>query len=171
MGTAAAIVASLSGLLGVVLGWMLRRKDREHQEAREDAYRWHEVRQRAYAAYVASVYQEFFRWTSFASAQDLRRHVEMVRQRGEEWMAAKADVDILATPDVLDAADGLADVLAEVVQRVADFHGKPRIRWRSASDVSEIEEARQLLIAGRKAFLRSVRVELGLTEESDNGGQ
>ena len=64
------------------------------------------------------MYKTYFRWTGFTSPQDFRKHVETIRERGEEWMETKAEVDILSPAEVLETVDKLADALADAIQRV-----------------------------------------------------
>jgi len=160
----AVVVAALIGLAGVYVGWLLRRKDQIRQEEREDAYRWHRDQLNGYADYLGAVFKNYFRWTGFTSARDFEQHVETVRERGEQWMESKALVDILSSLEVLEAADELADALADVVDRVATFQGRPRLRWRHSFEDSDLEEYRQKFITARKNYLRAVRDELGLSD-------
>jgi hypothetical protein len=139
------VIVALIGLAGVYVGWLLHRKDQAHQEEREDAYRWHQDQLNAYAHYLAAVSKNYFRWTGFTSVSNFEQHVETVRARGEEWMETKAVVDILSSPEVMEAADEMADALADVVDRVSTFQGKPRLRWRHSSEDPALEEFRQAL--------------------------
>lgn len=160
----AVVVGALIGLAGVYVGWLLRRRDQIRQEEREDAYRWRRDQLNGYADYLGAVFKNYFRWTGFTSARDLKQHVETVRERGEQWMESKALVDILSSPKVLDAADELADALADVVDGVATFQGKLRLRWRHSFEDPHLEGCRQQFIAARKNYLRAVRDELGLSD-------
>lgn len=159
-----ALLIAASGLVGVYMGWLLRKKDQIRQERREDAYRWHRDRLDGYTMYLGAVFKNYFRWTGFTSRSDFEQQAETVRERGEEWMEAKALVDTLSSPQVLDAADQLADALGDVVDQVSRFQGRPRLRWRQPLEDPDLEQHRQVFIEARKTYLRAVRDELGLDE-------